>query len=69
MQTTGSGTAAFIFATGTSIVNIKSSTDSFLDSESITYTGSGYPNTLLTDSTAKIIAEDAGLRLRLVGLL
>ncbi|EGE65182.1 phage head-binding domain-containing protein [Escherichia coli] len=57
MQTTGSGTAAFIFATGTSIVNIKSSTDSFLDSESITYTGSGYPNTLLTDSTAKIIAE------------
>lgn len=57
MSTTGTGVVSYFYATGSSIVNVKSSVDCFLDAQTITYTGSGYPNTLLTDATAKILAE------------
>lgn len=57
MATSGTGIVSYFYATGTSIINMKSCVDSFLDSETITYSGSGYPNTLLTDSSAKILVE------------
>ena len=57
MITSGSGIVSYFYATGTSIINMKSCVDSFLDNETITYSGSGYPNTILTDSSAKIIVE------------
>ncbi|MDM3222497.1 hypothetical protein OGV71_12260 [Citrobacter sp. Cf088] len=57
MESSGGGIVSYFYATGNSIVNIKSSVDCFLDAQTITYTGTGYPNTLLTDSTAKILAE------------
>ncbi|MFV4760111.1 phage head-binding domain-containing protein [Citrobacter freundii] len=58
METTGGGIVSYFYATGNSIVSIKSSVDTFLDGQTINYTGSGgYPNTLLTDSNAKILAE------------
>lgn len=57
MVTSGSGAVSYFYATGSSIINMKSCVDCFLDGQTITYSGSGYPNTLLTDSTAKILAE------------
>ncbi|QXB75898.1 hypothetical protein I6L62_13975 [Enterobacter asburiae] len=57
MVTSGGGAVSYFYATGSSIINMKSCVDCFLDGQTITYSGSGYPNTLLTDSTAKILAE------------
>lgn len=57
LSTAGAGAVSYFYATGSSIINIKSSVDCFLDAQTITYTGSGYPNTLLTDANAKILAE------------
>ncbi|HBV2907675.1 phage tailspike protein [Citrobacter freundii] len=54
----GGGVVTYFHATGSSIINMDSCLDSFLDSENVTYEGNGgFPNILLTDSTAKLIAR------------
>lgn len=57
MQTSGAGIVNFIQASGFSKVNIIGSVDTFLDGQTITYTGSGYPITLHATETAKIITQ------------